>query len=212
VAPAPRRFSTAAQLVGAEAVVVAEEGAARDRGRRTRGHVVLEALGRAMPGEQERARRRLGRGPVERAPLGEAALDAEGPRGSEPRLDRGELRLRGRLEPREQDAVGPGEGLRLLAQSAGRQRPVLEVAHVEAHEIEVALEPQVLEAVVEHVDAAAEACLDGPADDVAARSDRDHRAGQGAREHHRLVARDARRREDAGAVAHDERVAANEPP
>ena len=99
-------------------------------------------------------------------------------------------------------------GRRPLAEPAGGQRPVVEVGDVQAHEVEVAGEPQVLKAVVEHVDAAAEAGLDGAADHVAPAADRDDDTGQGPREHDGLVARLLRRGGHRAAVADDERVAA----
>ena len=118
----------------------------------------------------------------------------------------------GRIGAGHQDQVGASERGRELPQPTGGQRAILEIASVDAHDVEVAREAQMLEPVVEDVDAWAEARLDGPAHDVAPRAHRHDDAREGTREHEGLVTGERGIGRDRASIAHDQRLAAKSTP
>jgi hypothetical protein len=90
-----------------------------------------------------------------------------------------------------------------LAQAAAWQRAVVLVGGRNDSEVDVALEPQVLEAVVEHVDGGAEAALGEGAGPEAIRADEDAGPGDAPGQHQRLVAGPGQVGQGADAVADD---------
>jgi hypothetical protein len=110
--------------------------------------------------------------------------------------------------PGDEDEVGASGRLRPFPEATGGQRPIGQVAKVEAEQVEIAEEPQVLKPVVEHVDPGAEAGLDHPAHPVATATHGHDDTIELTRQHDRLVAGGGGRGEDAPPVADHERVAA----
>jgi hypothetical protein len=105
------------------------------------------------------------------------APDTEGALASQALLQGTTPLLAHGLEPSEEDHVGPVEGLRSFAKPARGKRLVLEIADVEANDVEVPLQTQVLESVVQNVNASTEARLDLPSDDVTPPTHGDDDAG-----------------------------------
>ncbi len=79
-------------------------------------------------------------------------------------------------------------GAERFAQAAARQRAIALVGGRDDRQVDVADQPQVLEAVVEQVDGGAEAALGEGAGPEAIRTDEHAGAGDAARQHQRLVA------------------------
>ena len=113
-----------------------------------------------------------------------------------------------------EDGVGREQRVGRLAQPAAGQRPRagLQILARDDHQIDVAIELQVLEPIVEDVHRRAEVVLGETARQVAIARREDRDARQLPRQHQRLVAGPIEIRADAVGVAHDDHTVFRSPP
>jgi hypothetical protein len=106
---------------------------------------------------------------------------------------------------RGKDGIGGNQGVERLAQAPTRQRRRPgDVFARDDQQVDVAIELQVLKAVVEDVDRRPEVVLGEAAGEVAIRTGQHGRARQLPRQHQRLVARARQVGADAARIAHDD--------
>ena len=106
-----------------------------------------------------------------------------------------------------QHGIGGDDRIERLAQPPARQRHrPLDVLAADDHQIDVAIELQMLKAVVEHVDRGAELGFGEDAGAIAVGTGQHDDAGQLPRQHHRLVARHIEAGADLPRVADDDDV------